>query len=239
MEQDKFISLKVIVDRVMMNPGMEDLPYDVALIAALDTIKIIANPLFLLTENSYIYINEYRGELPVNYVDIIKVNRVDEGHTESMRGAMTQNADPFFKSYDTRTLAEREPSFKYKVEGTYIFTSFEEGRLHVAYTTIPVDFDGTVMIPERMSIVKAVEYSVLASWLQKKWFIGKISADKFQWADRERNWYVQQASADFAMENLDKRQTIANIMNTLILNEEHSVNDYRELGLKEYRKNYL
>jgi len=101
---------------------------------------------------------------------------------------------------------------------------------------IVLDFDGVIMIPDRVSIVKAIEFSILATWLQKKWFIGKITPDKFQWADKERNWYVSKAGADFMMENLDKRQSIANTINTLMLNDEHSVNDYRELGLKEYRK---
>ena len=233
---DKFISLKVIIDRVMMNPGMEDLPYDVAVTATLDTIKLIANPVFLLALDAYIDIENYRGILPYNYVDITKVVKVESETNENSRRAMTYNSDPFFKSYDDRDMNPRESAFRYKVEGRYIFTSFEKGKLHVAYNTIPVDFDGTVMIPDRVSIVKAIEFSILATWLQKKWFIGKITPDKFQWADKERNWYVSKAGADFMMENLDKRQSIANIMNTLLLNDEHSVNDYRELGLKEYRK---
>ena len=92
------------------------------------------------------------------------------------------------------------------------------------------------MIPDNANIIKAIEFSILSSWLQKKWFLGKITPDKFQWADKERNWYVSQTGADFKMQNLDKRQSIANTINTLMLNDEHSVNDYRELGLKEYRK---
>jgi hypothetical protein len=233
---DKFISLKVIIDRVMMNPGAEDLPYDVAVLAASDTIKLIANPVFLISLDAYVDIEDYRGVLPLNYLDIIKVTKVDSNSSETSRRAMSYNSDPFFKSYDEREMNPRESSFRYKTEGRYIFTSFSEGKLHVAYTAVPVDFDGVVMIPDRVSIVKAIEFSILATWLQKKWFIGKITPDKFQWADRERNWYVSKAGADFMMENLDKRQSIANTINTLMLNDEHSVNDYRELGLREYRK---
>ncbi len=233
---DKFISLKVIIDRVMMNPGAEDLPYDVAVLAASDTIKLIANPVFLISLDAYVNIEDYRGTLPINHLDITKVTKVDSNSSETSRRAMSYNSDPFFKSYDEREMNPRESSFRYKTEGRYIFTSFNEGKLHVAYTAVPVDFDGVIMIPDRVSIVKAIEFSILATWLQKKWFIGKITPDKFQWADKERNWYVSKAGSDFMMENLDKRQSIANTINTLMLNDEHSVNDYRELGLKEYRK---
>ena len=233
---DKFISLKVIIDRVMMNPGAEDLPYDVAVLAASDTIKLIANPVFLISLDAYVNIEDYRGTLPINHLDITKVTKVDSNSSDTSRRAMSYNSDPFFKSYDEREMNPRESSFRYKTEGRYIFTSFNEGKLHVAYTAVPVDFDGVIMIPDRVSIVKAIEFSILATWLQKKWFIGKITPDKFQWADKERNWYVSKAGADFMMENLDKRQSIANTINTLMLNDEHSVNDYRELGLKEYRK---
>ena len=111
---DKFISLKVIIDRVMMNPGAEDLPYDVAVLAASDTIKLIANPVFLISLDAYVNIEDYRGVLPINYLDITKVTKVDSNLSETSRRSMSYNSDPFFKSYDDREMNPRESSFRYK-----------------------------------------------------------------------------------------------------------------------------
>lgn len=240
-ELNKFISLRVIIDRIMRNPGAEDLPYDVATTVAVNTIQLLINPTFLISETDYIYVTDYRGELPSDYVDIKKVIKVDEDKAESSRTAMLINQDPFFSSYSGRTFSDpiTLQSDKYKIQGDYIYTTFESGTLHVSYTTLPTDFDGTIMIPDRVSLVKAVEFAILYDWLQKKWFANKISGDKVQWAEREANWYMSQASSDFALENLDKRQTLSNILTTMVNNTQHGMYEYRYLGDKEYRKNHI
>ena len=239
MSIDNYISLTVIIDRVMMNPGMEDLPYDLALTTVTDTIRLIAIPLFLINNDAYGLVEDYRGLLPYGYVEIKKIDRVNTEREDNNRSPLTINQDPFYQSYSYRDQIRENPSGKYKIQGDYVYTSFETGKLHVAYNTIPVDSEGVVMIPDRVSIIKALEFSLLATWYQKKWFLGIITADKFDWADRQRNWYISQAGTDFAMENLDKRQTLSNIINTLILNDEHGKNDFTALGDKEYRKRYI
>ena len=238
MSIDNYISLNVVIDRVMRLPEMNDLPYDVAIDATTDTIRQIANPLFLMDDDIYIDIQEYRGLLPVNYVNIIKAVRVNDSNTDNSRSSMLHNSDPFYKSYSNRDTNQILPE-KYKIQGDYIYTNFKEGKLHVAFQLVPTDFDGTVMIPDRVSIVKAIEFSIMAEWLRNKWVANKISGDKFDYADRQRNWYISQTAADFMLENLDKRQSLSNTINTLITNTEHNVDDFRQLGSKEYRRNII
>lgn len=218
---------------------MEDLPYDVAMLATVDTIKLIANPLFLLEDTAYVVIEDYRGELPLNYVDIKKVVRVDENQSETSRTSLKISSDPYLQSYPDRDFNREYLPNGYRIQGDYVYTNFESGKVHVAFNKVPTDFEGTVMVPDRASIVKAIEFSIMASWLQKKWFAGKVTPDKFEWADRQRNWYIGQASADFALENLDKKESLSNILGTLILNDDHHSNDYKDLGTKEYRKRYI
>jgi len=235
----RFISLKVIIDRVMSRPGMEDLPYDVAILATVDCVQLIGNPLFLAPNDCYVNISNYRGELQDDIVDIKKVVRLYSDDAEN-RIPMTTNSDPFFTSYSGRGINQSiMNSVKYRVQGEYIYTSFESGKLHVAYEGIPVDTDGIPMIPDRASILKAIEYSIIKEWFERKMFAGRIGADKFQYADKERNWYISKASTDFMLENLDKRKALSNILNTLFTNEEHSTNDYVNLGNKEYRRRHI
>ena len=72
-KNQNFISLRVIIDRVMTFPGMEDLPEDVTILTIVDLIRLIGNSDFLWNTDDYVSIEEYRGELPDNIVNIKKV----------------------------------------------------------------------------------------------------------------------------------------------------------------------
>ena len=76
-ENDKFVSLQVLIDRVMTWPLMDDLPLDVAIRAVIDTLRDIGNKLFLKDEVAYLTVSDYRVELPDNIVDIIKVVHIN------------------------------------------------------------------------------------------------------------------------------------------------------------------
>ena len=225
----RFISLKVIMDRVMSRPNMEDLPYDVAVLATIDCVELIGNSLFMAPGNCLVHIKDYRGELPENIVNVKKVVKVDNNDNFI---SMTTNNDPFSSSYKRRS--ENSFALNYKIQGGYIQTNFETGRVNVAYEAIPVDTDGIPMIPDRASILKAVEYSIIREWFERKVFAGRLGTDKLQYADRERNWYVSKVSTDFMLENLDRKQNLANILNTLLISGEHYSNNFGSLGEKEH-----
>ena len=235
----RFISLKVIIDRVMSRPGMEDLPYDVAILATTDCVELIGNSLFLKPNTAIITISENRGQIPYDVVDIKKAVRIMSDDVEN-RIPMTINADPFFTSYSERNIDQGLMNVaKYRIQGEYIYTSFESGKLQIAYDGIPVDTEGIPMVPDRASILKAIEYSIIREWFERQMFAGRIGVDKFQYADKERNWYVAKTGTDFMLENLDKRKTLSNILNTLFINEEHTTNDFINLGNREYRRRHI
>ena len=231
-KNQNFISLRVIIDRVMTFPGMEDLPEDVTILTIVDLIRLIGNSDFLWNTDYYVSIEEYRGELPDNVVNIKKVVKVN---SDESRSSSTINNDPFFASYNGRNFREGE-EVKYNIRGQYIFTNFEEGKLHIAYQAIPTDFDGMVMVPDNASVIKAVEYSLIEAWFTRKMLAGKITRDKVDWASRERNWYVAQSGASTSQHNLDQRQTLANIATTLFTNNNHHDTDYMGLGSSERRR---
>lgn len=233
---DKFVSLQVLIDRVMTWPLMEDLPLDVAIRTVVDTIRDIGNNLFLKEDTAYLTVSDYRTEIPDNIVDIVKVVHINGEDTVSSRDSMKTSSDPFFTSYNDRgALAERQ-TIAYKIQGKYIYTNFESGKIQVAFTCIPLDSDGIVMVPDRNSIIKAMEFSLIRDWYARKWAAKKLDYTTYKEMDREKMWYIGKASSDFMLENIDKRQALSNIANTLLSNNYYYGDDFRELGNKEFRK---
>lgn len=233
---DKFVSLQVLIDRVMTWPLMDDLPLDVAIRVVIDTIRDIGNKLFLKDEIAYLTISDYRVELPDNIVDIIKVVHINGEDALSNRNSMKISSDPFFSSYVDRNVQGERQTIAYKIQGKYLYANFENGKVQVAYTCIPLDSDGIVMIPDRSSIIKAMEYSLIREWYARKWVAKKIDYTTYKEMDKEKMWYIGKASTDFMLENIDKRESLSNIINTLLNNNYLYSSDFRGLGDKEFRR---
>ena len=236
-KNEKFVSLQVIIDRTMTWPLMDDLPLDVAITAVVDTIRDIGNPLFLKHDTAYLTVENYRTTLPDNVVDVIKANHINN-QVSNRSQSMTINSDPFAATYIDTDMRGEESFASYKIQGEYIYTNFPAGKLHIAFTCIPVDSDGIIMVPDRSSIIKAMEYSIIREWYARKWIAKKIDYNVYKEMDREKMWYVGKASTDFMLENIDKRQSLSNIANTLLNNTNHFANDFRELGNKEFRRRH-
>ena len=126
---DKFISLQVLIDRVMTWPLMDDLPLDVAIRTVIDTIRDIGNKLFLKDEVAYLTISDYRVELPDNVVDIIKVVHINGEDALTNRTSMKITSDPFFSSYTDRNVQGERQTIAYKIQGKYLYTNFEKGKI--------------------------------------------------------------------------------------------------------------
>ena len=233
---DKFVSLQVLIDRVMTWPLMDDLPLDVAIRTVIDTIRDIGNKLFLKDVVAYLTISDYRVELPDNVVDIIKVVHINGEDALTNRTSMKITSDPFFSSYTDRNVQGERQTIAYKIQGKYLYTNFEEGKVQVAYTCIPLDSDGIVMVPDRSSIIKAMEYSIIREWYARKWISKKIDYTTYKEMDKEKMWYIGKASTDFMLENIDKRESLSNIVNTLLNNNYLYNSDFRGLGDKEFRR---
>ncbi len=113
---DKFVSLQVLIDRVMTWPLMDDLPLDVAIRVVIDTIRDIGNKLFLKDEIAYLTISDYRVELPDNIVDVIKVVHINGEDALSNRNSIKISFDPFFSSYADRNVLGERQAIAYKIQ---------------------------------------------------------------------------------------------------------------------------
>lgn len=234
--QYRFISLKVIIDRVMRDPVMNDLDIDSAILEAIDCINLIANPTFLDSKDVYLDVADYRTELPFNLVNVTKTVKVsNNGDT---RTSMHSISDPYYKTYNGRTDNLLNNYEQYKIQGDYLYTNFEEGTLHMVYDALPLDTEGFIMIPDNTTVIKAVEFYLKAYHYNIKWVSDKLSESKFRWAEGEKNFYVGKAQSAKLMEGLDSIQGLSNILTKFLPDENAHLNDYAYSTNKEYRRTH-
>ena len=231
----KFISLKAIIDRIMNDPVMVDLNIDTAVTQAMDCIQLIANPSFFDRKEQELDVENNRTLVPIDMVNIIKTVRIVDGK----RVSMNSGADPFYKGYGNRQTEGLDNTFEqYKIQGDYIYTNFPTGTLHLTYDAIPLDTEGFVMIPDDTTIIKCVEYYVMAFHYRVKWVTEKLGGDKFQWVNREKDWYMGKAQSAKLMEGLDTAKGLANVLSRLIPDENAHRTDYRDSTNEEHRRIY-
>lgn len=98
----------------------------------------------------------------------------------------------------------------YKVNDNHIFTNFQCGYVVMAYKAVPLDEEGFPLVPAEQQFIEAAKREVAYKIATKLWLRGDMTADKFQWFERERNWYIASASNNANMMSLDELQSFTN-----------------------------
>jgi len=91
---------------------------------------------------------------------------------------MKWSTNTFYKSYHGTDLDFLSHSqLTYTVNNNYIFTSFNSGKVAMAYKAVPTDAEGLPMIPDQQSVIDYITWFVGNKLMFQMWMVGKI-ADK-------------------------------------------------------------
>lgn len=229
----KFISLKAIIDRIMLNPLFLELKYDSAIIWATDVMNLIEVPEYFIQKVSKIFVENYRGYLPYDYIAITKIDVIENNGRHSTK----VSTDPFLKGYKNRVNFDgQDVEIDYRIEGDYIYTGLESGTLEIAYKALPLDSDNYIMIPDNTFIIKAVESYIKVKYLEILYDLDEISRDKLEKAEQEYCWSVGQAQSQRQFDNLDKLESVRNALSRIVLLKDYHETDYRYASTKEHRR---
>lgn len=194
-----------------------------------------------------IQIKNYRGTLPC---DILTINNVIEGssrlpmrHTTDIHHIGLPKSEANISSTSpaivsplnvTSNSLTKDPNITdltYDINDCYIFTNFEEGEVIMAYNAFPTDEDGLPLVPDNVKYIQAVKAYLAEKIGQKLWLQNKITGDKFQYLQRERDWYIGAATTAGLMPNVDEMESWKNAFVRLIPNiNQHGTNTFRYLG---------
>ena len=194
-----------------------------------------------------IIIKDYRGKLPNDMLYIV------QARDSKSKAPMRHTTDNFHKGAEKAEanipdstsslpidspLIEPQSALKdncattltYSVNDCYIFTNFKEGNVDLSYMAFPVDLDGMPMIPDDIKYIQGAKAYVAEKIGQKLWIQGKMTADKFQYLQTQRDWYMGAATTAAAMPSVDQMESWKNAFVRLIPNLHQHATGFKYMG---------
>ena len=236
---NNYVSIKEVVDSLLVYPAMRDLQYESAVRWAVEVMGMVGSYDLYKDERELVTIENNRGLLPKGIIRIEQCRKV-VGDGNSVRyDAMQYATDAFqvaYKNYPDE-YTKKTQGWTWKHQGDYIYTSFDKGLVEIAYKTLYTDDDGYIMLPVNTSLYKAVLAYIKQEHFRGLYEIDKISKSVFEEAKQEYCWYIAQAQNSVMNVSLDERQSISNAAHRLMWNDDFHQDGFRNLGDKEYLRN--
>ena len=206
---EQYINIKVVLDRILRHPLMQDLSLETAVDYTMDFMRIVGMPRMFTEKVVRIPIDKYRALLPCDYYQTIQV-RIPGGH------ALVYSTDSFHMN-------NKGNSSTYKIQGNIIYTSIESGELELAYLAISTDADGYPLLPDNSSFTRALELYIKKQWFTILFDLGKITSAVLQNTQQEYAWAVGDCQSEFNRMSIDQMEAFSNSWRTMILRDhQHS-----------------
>ena len=206
---EQYINIKVILDKILRHPLMQDLSLETAVDYTIDFMRIVGMPRMFTEKVVRITVDKYRALLPCDYYQTIQV-RIPGGH------ALVYSTDSFHMS-------NKGNSSTYKIQGNIIYTSIESGELELAYLAISTDEDGYPLLPDNSSFTRALELYIKKQWFTILFDLGKITPAVLQNTQQEYAWAVGDCQSEFNRMSIDQMEAFSNSWRTMILRDhQHS-----------------
>lgn len=204
-----FVSLKQVIAEVFRVFDSEDIPFAALVEEAADALLFIGS--FNYTEDKTVTLDicDYNAKIPC---DIIYINQVKKDNGVPMKAAtdsfhlLNQNSPDLFTKSE----------YVYTINVDHIFTSFEEGIIHINYRALAVDEEGYPMIPSDVTIRNAVKYHLMWTIGQRLFYKGKITESVYRDIEQNRNWYMASAQSKINIPSHDQMESLANQFTRLI-----------------------
>lgn len=220
----KYISIRVILDRLLRHPLLQELTLEQAIQYTVDFVHIMGLPKLYQDNIIRLKVVDYQAELPCNIVDIIQVQLSKNGVSISHMG------DSF------NGISKRHSDITYKTQGTVLHLSVPQAEVDVAYKSLAIDDEGFPMISDNSIFLKALE-----SYIKKEYFtilfdLGKINNQILVNTQQEYSFNAGQCHSEFTIPTPSEMQSITNMMNRIVLNHNDFYHGFKNIGDKEQYK---
>lgn len=233
----KQVSMGEIMWRVMNNPIATELTFDQAAEYALEFIKLMNAPLTLSDNVKKIEIQDYKGYLPQNIVDIKGIKWLGEDGC-SLPHAMRYATDIYHVQQEDNEPKDCYDEYTYIVQNCVIQTNRKKGFIDIAYKELPIDEDGFPLIPDNESFKQGLYYYILCKYLEILWTMGKITDKVFDYYQQQRYFYFGQAENSVKIRGIDHLESIMNSVNRIIVSTTLHDKFYQSMGQKERIKKF-
>jgi hypothetical protein len=225
-------SLGFILYKVLNNKIVSGLTYDDAAEYTIEFLRLVGAPMVYDNIVKDITINDFKGKLPTNIMNIRGVKLIKEGSETHLRYA----TDIYHKSIPCNDCAGNE--LTYEVKNGIIFTSFEKGTVSISYYGFMVDEEGYPLLPDNIKVLLGLEYYIIYRYMEGLWALGKIPDKVFNKYEQNKCWYLAAADSSLQMQNIDQLESTMNSLNRILYRVDGHKNGYRNFGKKEQIRKY-
>lgn len=222
-DMESYISIKIILDRLLRHPLLQDLPFETAVDYTLDFLRIVGVPKIFEDRSETVEVKNYRAVLPCDLLNIIQVKE----HRSSY--AIRSTTDTFYQTDESPAPYE----YTFKVQGDILYTNMREGSLDIAYKAIATDDEGYPIIPDDASFIRALEQYIKKQWFTILFDMGKIQPAVLQNAQQEYAFYVGQAQNRLVMPSLSEMESLTNMWASLLHKTNEFKKGFKHTGAKE------
>ena len=222
-------TIHILLDRLRRNSLLADIPFETVVDYVVDFMEIEGFPAFFDEKVVKVKIENYRALLPKDCCEIRAVRGFIRNAYGNRPVAFREATDLFYKS-DNK---QYRNDFTYRINGSIIYTSLEEGELEIVYTAYKVDDFGFPLIPDNRKFFIAVENYVKVKHFERLFEQGKLDPRVLDHAEREYYWSVGSCESEFHKLSYDKAETLGNQWRQILINTNEHLTSYANLGVKK------
>ena len=234
MAADRFVSLKIIADRLHRNPLINGIAYEAIIYYTIDFLHIVGVPAEFIDKYYEVEFTNFRAPLPEDYVEcnqLILDDRVARYATDTFHNLYSEVETTC--NYNLNNKLPRSVDYTFTINNSYIFLSKEEGTLKMSYKAIPTDEDGWPIIPDNPVFQKALTLYIEKEHCRILYMNDKLDGNKFSKIEQDYYWAVGQWETDSRKLNLSKAESLFNSFRTLLVRDTEFNNRFRNDGAKE------
>lgn len=226
---EQYTNIRIILDKILRHPLMQNLSLETAVDYTIEFMRIVGVPSIFTEKTEILKIEKYRAMLPSDYYQMIQVRKVNGP-------SLRYSSNSFHMSESDDSNNRNISDFTYKIQGSIIYTSMENGEIEISYESIVTDDEGYPMIPDNSSFTRALELYIKEKEFTILFEMGKIQFPVLQNIQQKYAWAVGDCQTEFNRLSIDKAESFYNSWRTLIIRDTEHRTGFINNGVKERLK---
>ena len=220
MSEKKWISLKIVLDKILRDPLFIGMTYEYAIDYMIDFMTIVGAPeLFEEKLSKDLTFDNYRAELPTDFIEEVQII-VD-------KNVLQWSTDTYINQYNSINVNLNDEvdndslNFTYKIRGNYIYFSKKKGTADILYKSIKVNEDeesdeyGDPMIIDDPVFILALQSYIELQFLKILFRAGKISGQVLDEAKQTYAWNVGRYETHSKKLTIGKMEAVSRLFRTI------------------------
>jgi hypothetical protein len=238
----KYVSVETIIAGAYRDLGLSDqINFEDAVEWIGECMELISVNMQYIDKVEYIRVTNFRAKLPCDLLYLTSVNGApgcveDEDCLGDVDySPMRYSTDTFHHRYCSSLKNSGNCSLTYKINDDFVFPSFEEGAIAIAYSAMPTDERGFPMIPEDVKFRRAATDYLKWKLGFLEWSKGKMISQVYNALEVEKLYSMGAAQNRGNMPSIDKMESIKNNWLRLIPKINDHSSNFRNTGNPEHR----